>query len=171
MCRRTNKPVIHEERFISNLEMDGDLEAISSSIHPGQETPGSISEEGHSTPAWTLSNDPQAHVSGSQLKCVSLVWILEKEMATHSSVLAWRIPGTGEPGRLPSMVSRRVGHDWSDLAAAAAVWILVSKSKFQYKSTWKSISLWGRNSMMFKSKGSGNQAAKVHIHTLSPWIS
>ena len=41
-------------------------------------------------------------------------------MATHSSVLAWRIPGTGEPGGLPSMVSHRVGHDWSDLAAAAA---------------------------------------------------
>ena len=39
-------------------------------------------------------------------------------MATHSSVLAWRIPGTGEPGGLPSMGSRRVGHDRSDLAAA-----------------------------------------------------
>ena len=36
---------------------------------------------------------------------------LKKEMATHSSVLAWRIPGTGEPGGLPSMGSRRVGHD------------------------------------------------------------
>ena len=36
---------------------------------------------------------------------------LEKEMATHSSVLAWRIPGTGEPGGLPSMGSQRVGHD------------------------------------------------------------
>ena len=36
---------------------------------------------------------------------------LEKEMATHSSVLAWRIPGTGEPGGLPSMRSHRVGHD------------------------------------------------------------
>ena len=45
---------------------------------------------------------------------------LEKEMATHSSVLAWRIPGTGEPGGLTSMGSHRVGHDWSDLAAAAA---------------------------------------------------
>ena len=43
---------------------------------------------------------------------------LEKEMATHSSVLAWRIPGTGEPGGLPSRGSHRVGHDWSDLAAA-----------------------------------------------------
>ena len=45
---------------------------------------------------------------------------LEKEMATHSSVLVWRIPGTAEPGGLPSMGSHRVGHDWSDLAAAAA---------------------------------------------------
>ena len=36
---------------------------------------------------------------------------LEKEMATHSSVLAWRIPGTGEPVELPSMESHRVGHD------------------------------------------------------------
>ena len=44
---------------------------------------------------------------------------LEKEMAAHSSVLAWRIPGTGEPGELPSMGSHRVRHDWSDLAAAA----------------------------------------------------
>ena len=43
---------------------------------------------------------------------------LEKEMATHSSVLAQRIPRTGEPGGLPSMGSHRVGHDWSDLAAA-----------------------------------------------------
>ena len=48
---------------------------------------------------------------------------LEKEMATHSSVLAWRIPGMGEPGGLPSMGSHRVGHDWSDLAAAAAAWM------------------------------------------------
>ena len=44
---------------------------------------------------------------------------LEKEMATHSSVLAWRIPGIGESGGLPSMGSHRVRHDWSDLAAAA----------------------------------------------------
>ena len=45
---------------------------------------------------------------------------LEKEMATHSSVLAWIIPWTGEPGGLPSLGSYRVGHNWSDLAAAAA---------------------------------------------------
>ena len=48
---------------------------------------------------------------------------LEKEMAAHSSVLAWRIPGTGEPGGLPSMGSHRVGHDWSDLAAAVHVYM------------------------------------------------
>ena len=41
-------------------------------------------------------------------------------MATHSSVLAWRIPGMGEPGGLPSMRSHRVRHNWSDLAVAAA---------------------------------------------------
>ena len=46
---------------------------------------------------------------------------LEKEMATHSSVLAWRIPGTGEPGGLTSMGSHKVGHDWSNLAAAAGI--------------------------------------------------
>ena len=45
---------------------------------------------------------------------------LEKEMASHSSVLAWRIPGTGEPGGLPSMGLHRVGHNWRYLAAAEA---------------------------------------------------
>ena len=44
---------------------------------------------------------------------------LEKEMATHSSVLAWRIPGMEEPGGLPSMGLHRVRHEWSNLAAAA----------------------------------------------------
>ena len=46
---------------------------------------------------------------------------LEKEMAAHSSVLAWGIPGTGEPGGLTSMGSHRVGHDSSDLAAACVM--------------------------------------------------
>ena len=50
---------------------------------------------------------------------------LEKEMATHCSVLAWRIRGTGEPGGLPSMGSHSVGHDWSDLAVAAS-WLSLS---------------------------------------------
>ena len=47
---------------------------------------------------------------------------LGKEMATHPSVLAWRIPGMGEPGRLPSMGLHRVGHDWSE---STAVWPFV----------------------------------------------
>ena len=65
---------------------------------------------------------------------------LEKEMATHSTVLAWRIPGTGEPGGLSSLGSHRVGHDWSDLAAAAAFtgknslsWINLFWKIFKYK--------------------------------------
>ena len=52
---------------------------------------------------------------------------LEKEMVTHSSVLAWRIPGTGEPGGLLSMGSHRVGHKWSDLAGAADYFCLCPK--------------------------------------------
>ena len=59
---------------------------------------------------------------------------LEKEMATHSSVLAWRIPGTGEPGGLLSMGSHRVGHGWSDLAAAAAA----MKGGRRAKGAWES---------------------------------
>lgn len=79
LCPGMDKPVIQEERFVNNLEMDGGLKASSSSFHPGQEAPGSTLEEGHSTPAWTLSNDPRAHVNGRQLKCVSVAWILVSE--------------------------------------------------------------------------------------------
>ena len=57
----------------------------------------------------------------------------EKEMATHSSVLAWRIPGTAEPGGLPSMGSHRVGHEWSDLAAAAIHYLTKSFFKMYLK--------------------------------------
>ena len=56
-------------------------------------------------------------------------------MATHSSILAWRIPGTEEPRRLPSMGSHRVGHDWSDLAAAT-VWILRKENGQSHVFTW-----------------------------------
>ena len=72
---------------------------------------------------------------------------LEEEMATHSSVLAWRIPGMGEPGGLPSMGSHRVGHDWSDLAAAAAAaaaasnldnWIF-TLTILNYQARWSSL--------------------------------
>ena len=58
---------------------------------------------------------------------------LEKAMAAHSSVLAWRIPGTGEPGGLLSLGSHRVGHDWSDLATAAWTNIVWGKRVFWMK--------------------------------------
>ena len=58
-----------------------------------------------------------------------IIEMLEKEMATHSSVLAWRIPGMGEPGGLQSMGSHRVGHDWSDLAAAVTINIQLKTSQ------------------------------------------
>ena len=51
--------------------------------------------------------------------CWVIVSFSEKAMAPHSSTLAWKIPWMGEPGGLPSIGSHRVGHDWSDLAAAA----------------------------------------------------
>ena len=61
---------------------------------------------------------------------------LEKEMATHSNVLAWRILGTEEPGGLPSIRLHRVGHDWSDLAAAAARTEVISIHS-EIEQSWK----------------------------------
>ena len=69
---------------------------------------------------------------------------LEKEMAIHSSVLAWRISGTGDPGGLPSLGSHRVVHDWSDLAAAAAVWashVWVNWTQPVSLARWRPVSL------------------------------
>ena len=66
-------------------------------------------------------------------------------MATHSSVLAWRIPGTVEPRGLPSMGSHRVGHDWSDLAAGAAA--LVMKVTSVKESVKKASEVWNRTKL------------------------
>ena len=80
-----------------------------------------------------LSSHLNLHPGGLGFNHLPLPWIYqhlwlraEKAMATPSSTLAWKIPGTGEPGGLPSMGSHRVGHDWSDSAAAAAVTLWVS---------------------------------------------
>ena len=87
--------------------------------HP---TPVLLPGKSHGQRAWWAA----VHgVAKSQTRLSDLTFTLhfhalEKEMATHSSVLAWRIPGTGEPGGLPSMGLHRVRHDWSDLVAAAA---------------------------------------------------
>ena len=73
--------------------------------------------------AWWAAVHGVARVGHTRLSAFTFTFhfhALEKEMATHSSVLAWRIPGTGKPDGLPSMGSHRVGHDWSDLAVAAA---------------------------------------------------
>ena len=64
---------------------------------------------------------------------------MEKEMATRSSVLAWRIPGTVEPDGLPSMGSHRVVHDWSDLAAAAILHcVYVPQLSYPFVCQWTS---------------------------------
>ena len=58
----------------------------------------------------------------------SLAWEdpLEKEMATHSSILAWRMPWTEEPGRLQSLGLQRVGHDWSDQHISPQLWFQIT---------------------------------------------
>ena len=71
-----------------------------------------------------------------QSSLILFTFILDKEMATHSSVLAWRIPGTGESGGLPSMGLHRVRHNWSNLAAAAAAFFMVQLS-YPYMITGK----------------------------------
>ena len=68
---------------------------------------------------------------------------LEKAMAPHSSTLAWRIPGTGEPGGLPSMGSHRVRHDWNDLAIAAAA------TRFQIHTCFLKVSIFHFPSFLF----------------------
>ena len=77
---------------------------------------------------WMLSFKPTISLSSFTFHFHAL----EKEMATHSSVLAWRIPWTEKPGRLQSMGSHRVRHDWSDLAAAAAGSRKWKKYSFKY---------------------------------------
>ena len=83
---------------------------------PWMEEPGRLQSMGSLSQTWLRNFTFTFHFHA-----------LEKEMATHSSVLAWRIPGTGKPGGPQSIGLHRVGHDWSDLAAAAArMYIYVS---------------------------------------------
>ena len=94
-----------------------------------------------STLAWKIpwTEEPVHGVAKSRMQLNDFTFTfrfhaLAKEMATHSSVLSWRIPGTGEPSGLPSMGSHRVGHDWRDLAAAAATllfWLWRSKLPYE----------------------------------------
>ena len=88
--------------------------------HP---TPALLPGESHSGGAWwaAVHGVPKSRTRLSDFTFTFHFHALEKEMAPHSSVLAWRIPGTEEPGGLPSMGLHRVGHNWSDLTVTA--WI------------------------------------------------
>ena len=76
-------------------------------------TPGLLPGKPHGPRSWgaAVHGVAKTRTRLSDFTFTSHFHALEKEMATHSSVLAWRIPGTGEPGGLPSMRSHRVGHD------------------------------------------------------------
>ena len=90
---------------------------------------------------------------------------LEKEMVTHSSVLAWRIPGTAEPRGLPSMGSHRIGHDWSDLSAAVCKAVVVqSPSHAQLFATPGTVA--HQAPLPF----AVSQLAKIHVHWVSDAI-
>ena len=87
---------------------------------------------------------------------------LEKEMATHSSVLAWRIPGMAEPGGLPSMGSHRVGHGWRDLAAADKYYMVSLAHRILGGKSWLP-----RAECWFPGAGGrGNGAREVKGHQL-----
>ena len=118
----------YEKRYLRETGESGGLEPIKGGLclQPG---------EGNGTPLqYSCLENPmdggawQAAVHGvaeSRTRLSNFTFTfhfhaLEKARAPHSSVLAWRIPGMREPGGLPSLGSHRVGHDWSDLAAAAA---------------------------------------------------
>ena len=109
---------------------------------PWMEEPGRLQSVG--SLSWTRLND---------FTLTFHFHALEKEMATHSSVLAERTPGTGEPDGLPSKGSRRVRHDWSDLAAAAAA-------------AWNKWSFPGGTS----GKEPSCQCRRCKRHGFNPWI-
>ena len=86
-------------------------------------------------------------------------------MATHSSVLAWRIPGTGEPGGLPSLGLHRVGHDWSDLAAAVAAAVRFQSLGFNHYGIfllhhWKTGNVWKQHK---ESERTGFRSPLCHL--------
>ena len=94
-------------------------------------------------------------------------------MATHSNVLAWRIPGTGEPGGLPSIRSHRVGHDWSNLAAAAAAAAAVFRNVEEFfiatmarGATYISSKIFFPLSIMFVNFISVNACSLVYVFSL-----
>ena len=83
-------------------------------------------------------------------------------MAPHSSTLAWRIPGMGEPGGLLSVGSHRVGHNWSDLAAAAAAACIGSDIEKAFVILSSFSGRWGQ-SLTAELSGNGADKRKLHF--------
>ena len=85
---------------------------------------------------YTSPSDPKHHLQSqnritNRFVCGegTIGCIMEKKMAIHSSIVAWRIPGTAEPGGLPSMGSHRVGHDWSNSSSnSSSLYLLIPNS-------------------------------------------
>ena len=97
---------------------------------------------------------------------------LEKAMAPHSSVLAWRIPGTGEPGGLPSVGSHRVGHDWSDLAVAVSYQAFIMLrfvpsilTLLSFSNLWNKVS---KKKLMIKARNWQREDKLKNIQSLPP---
>ena len=110
--------------FLCNLGLDVQIGCLcpGSRRRQWQPTPVLLPGKSH---GWRslVGCSPGVAKSGTPLSDFAFTFhfhALEKEMATHSSILVWRTPGTGEPGGQLSMGSHRVGHDWRNLAAAAA---------------------------------------------------
>ena len=108
---------------MANCQMKTESFSTSRGIHRRKQwhpTPVLLPGKSHGGGAWWAAVHGVAR-SRTRLSNFTFTFhfhALEKEMTTHSSVFAWRIPGTGEPGGLPSMGSHRVGHDWSDSSSS-----------------------------------------------------
>ena len=87
-------------------------------------------------------------------------------MATHSSVLAWRIPGTGEPGGLPSMGSNRVGHDWSDLGGGGGSFLLAVGWGWELEGVFESV---GNVLRLDSDKGPSSQSSDFSSSLVWMW--
>ena len=94
---------------------------------------------------------------------------LEKEMATQSTVLAWRIPGMAGPGGLPSMGSHRVGHDWSDLAAAAAKILIIILRGIGFRTFSFECSMLKKKKKLAKWASKGTEWSHVRFYTTKLW--
>ena len=113
----SNPGLLHCRQILYQLSHQGSPRVLEWVACPSEKamapTPVLLPGKSHGRGAWwaTVHAVPKSQTRLSDFTFTFLFHALEKEIATHSSVLAWRIPGTGEPGGLPSMGSHRVGRD------------------------------------------------------------